>query len=348
MAIQSISATEVLPRHMHMRNEDELDLEQPTDDATLENEIASAKNKTFNGIRMAARLRDSIRSSIPKNEVSLATRHERERLARDIAAREALDLTSGMEAHETGPPVMRKRRVYSSTVRCLAEALDTDPSNITWNAITAGLPSGQVMSIIRDCADAIEPAEQWNSTVRSMEPVSPGCMRVGTTQVVYLPGTEQACVMRGLQPLPKKDNNSAASAWIKSVEAGSVEGRLTMCEFSGKSLIERGRIGGGNYWRLMPDFQGLGIDVAREVVSAAAIIAGIIPGQINGSVPPLAQKLATDGDAWCGLVLATKHPLFYKIAKAMVRLRDKHHWLTEDTNMRNNLAAWHRVVNKAA
>lgn len=328
---------EEVPAHIQERGNEIFDpIEEPVD---LQNYIENAHVGRHDSRRMLAKLRSV--SGIRTTD-NVEERRETERMRRDHMVREALGTVSG----DPPIPTTSRKKNYSSNIRCLAEMLDAGPEAVSWNAITARLPRRVLISKIRKAQLGLDPANDWNKIVRDLEPRAPSCRRHGTASSYMDPMAPQHDYQLGTQPIAKQSLNDIATDWMRRAEAGKLSNRITRCELTGQTLIDRGIRGGLSYWMLTKDFNGMGLDAAREMVNAAAILSGIMPGQINGSIPDIAKKLAQEPDAWCGIAIATRHPIFYKVAQAMTKLRNTVYWNTKETDMRNNLQAWARAVDE--
>jgi len=58
--------------------------------------------------------------------------------------------------------------------------------------------------------------------------------------------------------------------------------------------------------------------------------------------------LVSDGPAWAGLAVATRHPQFKQVARVLLMLQNLLYFRLEGTDMRANDRAWQRIANLAA
>lgn len=129
--------------------------------------------------------------------------------------------------------------------------------------------------------------------------------------------------------------------FMRRAEAGENVGKITKCKVSGDSLIYRthGRL---KSWQIGPNLNGMSLRMARMMVNAAAIVAGLVPGTIKDA-PEEVYKIAEDGDEWCRLAVMTSNPRFKKEAADILMLRDSwYFWLDEVEVAENqrNLKRW--------
>lgn len=336
-----------MPSHVQARDSKEFESASmiASDDATLNREIADAQKNTVkrDGRKMMQRI---ARMSGHLNQPNTETRHEIERRERDAAVRASLGTIETEEvSSKISAPV--KRRPISSTVRFLAEMIGVGEAAVVWNALTMNLPTKSLLKMAKEAKNSFNPSATWGALVDDLQPRHPSCMRAARREIYIDEHTARQPSPIGMRMQPKANNLEASKEWMNKAETGELDNRHTHCELTGASLVDRGIRAGLSYWTLVPDYHGMGIDAAREMVNVAAILAGIMPGEIRGEVPSIAKQLAEDGNAWCGLAMATKHPIFYPVAKSMSKMRDSEFWNVEEEINFRNLNEWHKAVVEA-
>lgn len=229
-------------------------------------------------------------------------------------------------------------------LRILAETMGVRPENILelrWNSIAQGLSSWEKVKLAHKCSTEADPVKAWNQAIKDIEPSTLGGPQSGNNTFYRHPDSYQE-PYGGIPRWPKAliFTKEEIDEWMRKAENHQVN-LITRCEYSGDSLITD-RSDRNKTWQIKPNWQGMSLPMARHAVSAAAIQAGIVEGQIRGQVPEVVSKLATDGDAWATLAVSTKHPDFYKIGKTLITLRDKLYFQLEDTDVNNMQKAWER------
>lgn len=271
---------------------------------------------------------------------SVEERRDAEKEIINRAARARLEKESVSES----VTLTRKNKVVSSNVRFLAEMIGVGPEAVRWDSKTASLPKPKLYNLVRQAQDAINPSGEWARLMYDLEIRHPSCMRANKNEAYFESESARSPTPIGVRLPPKQNNLKASSEWMTKATLHELDDRRTQCELTGQSLIEHVKKAGLWQWRVVPDFYGMGIEAAREMINVAAIIAGIIPGEIKGEIPQIAKDLAADGNAWCGLALATKHRIFNTIAKSMQSLQKSEFWNTEDSVDFKNLTEWHAAV----
>jgi len=238
----------------------------------------------------------------------------------------------------------------------LAVWLSADPHAIRWNTLVKALfaykdgrryTTPRLSALVAECRATAFPGETWNQKIREMEPSTKGGMAFGLP-ARYDDPTRPEHEAPGPRFPPKPDNAAEALRWMVAATNHQIPDRITKCGYSGQSLVEKGVRAGKSYWRIAPNWQGMSLGMARQAVSYAAVVAGICTGTKSGEAPPVVYKLAADGDAWCALAYATKHPDFYQEAKVMLMLRDRLYFALDDSDIRANMLVYERVSATAA
>lgn len=217
--------------------------------------------------------------------------------------------------------------------RQLAEWLGCDPHDIRWDALTDTLfvydedgtrrVTPELCKLVQECRKAASPELAWNQKIREMEPSTIGGIRYGVPGMFVDPNRPQHGVMGLSYPSrPGAANEAEILKFMLAAEQHELPDRVTKCAYSGESLVDRGRRGGKNYWRIKPNWQGMSLHMARMAVSYAAVLAGVAEGKLMGEPPKVVHELARDGDAWAALAVATNHPDFKDVAKFLMMLRD--------------------------
>lgn len=285
---------------------------------------------------------------------------EAERAARSaelMAQNEQFEKSGGRWADERRDDKPKKiRKAVPSDLKILAAEIGASPEALMYPRHIRDLPWKRKAKLIRvvqknylafktlpkteqaGATQATYPAAKfWNEKIFSPKlrpPTRGGCV-AGTTQTVYI-GNELQPVLTGIQPPPTGVSPGliASTEWMRAAEAHELPGVLTKCQLTGDSLIlktgKRFRT-----WRVGPNIQGMGLRGARMAVDAAAIVAGIVEGEVQGA-PELVQQLAQDGDAWAILALHTKHPTWEKTARFLIELRDRLYYQVDEKDVRDS------------
>ena len=240
----------------------------------------------------------------------------------------------------------------------LAAWLGSDPHDIAWNTLVQTLfvfrdgkryVTPELAALVQECLASGWPAGVWNERIAAMEPSTLGGIRYGEPAFYMDPSRPESSLARGMQFQPKApDSNAETDDWMVQAALHNLPDRITKCEYSHKTLVDSGMKGGNSYWRIAPHWQGMSLGMARLAVTYAAIVAGVAEGVLSGKAPAVVYRLAADGDAWVALALATKHPEFYGVAKALMAMRDGLYFSLDDPDIRANIAAYERAAKLAA
>jgi len=309
-----------------------------------QNEVAKATEERIEKRKRKEDKRASISTGIP----TLETRQEMLEKDEEWEDPKAFEHTwESFEIPGVGP-ICSDRRQF-------AQWLCADPLKIRWDALSDSLfvfddegrrhVTPQLCKIVNECRTQVFPEQAWNQKIAEMEPSTLGGVAYGRPMPYRDPTLPQHEFSGlGFQPRPGAANENEILQWMFAAEQHALPNRVTRCRYSGKSLIEKGPRG----WWISPNWQGMSLQMARQAVTYAAIVAGVAEGKLLGKAPPVVHELAKDGDAWCALAVATKHPQFYQVARFLIMLRDKLYFDLEDPEVRANMRAWDRLAAQAA
>ena len=347
-----------LPPHVTTRTQKEMNGPR---ELTAEELLAAYADGSYWKPPYRAQSQPEINREIPTDDVDRNIQEEKE--IDDFTAshsagipcyRERVELLgAGMEFHlkETVPEILKRIRVekpvISSQRRFVAAMLSSDPQDLIWNRLVSTISKSGLIVLIRQCQSRSLPGFAWNQAMREMEPRAIRNMRYVNNECWRDPNAPEWTIgSPGFLAKTPVFSREETDAWMSQAEAHELPDRITRCVLSGESLIERK---GGRFrsWRIAPNWQGMGLQKAREAVVWAAIEAGIVAGTRVGIPPVPVVALAKDGAAWAGLAVATKHPKFKEIARFLLMLQDKLYFCLDEADLRANQKAWDRVAAKA-
>ncbi len=328
-----------LPSHMQERTLLEYESSNlATDYESLNKEILASSGTNKRDTRKMANKLTSMSGHASKID-TVDSRRDAEKQIVNTAARSRLEKDSCLEVI----PGVRRSKTVSSNVRFLAEMIGVGPEAVKWDYKIASIPKMQLYKIVKLAREAVNPVSEWTRQMYDLDIRHPSCMRANKNEA-YFGDSKRSPAPYGTKLPPKKNNLAASKEWMSLAMSHELSNRRTQCKLTGQSLIEHVKKGGLWQWRVIPDFHGMGIEAAREMINVAAIIAGIIPGEIKGEIPQIAKDLASDGNSWCGLALATKHRIFYSVAKSMANLQNSEFWNTDNDLNFSNLTDWHAAT----
>jgi hypothetical protein len=133
---------------------------------------------------------------------------------------------------------------------------------------------------------------------------------------------------------------------MKMAEENRLPGRSTRCSLTGRSLVIKTSYFGRRSWYVAPTFDGMSVEAAQQVASAAAIRAGLVRGVVRGTPPPLVDHLRNNAQDWLSLVIATRHPVFYTVAAQLVKMGGESLAFSDDAE--HNRSEWQRLLTKVS
>jgi hypothetical protein len=282
----------------------------------------------------------------PSYDDGVEARRNAEKAARDEAARQRL-----AEKAATAKPAfaleklvetkVRADRLVSSEQRIIAEIIGTTPQALSWSGNLYTMTAAEILAIANRCREASDPVFAWNLNVKLHEPRVPSPIIAGPRVIYDDPNRRSGHRMATLGFNPKKSQNDLVTEWMRMAEDDRLPGRSTRCAVTGRSLVIKTNYFGKRSWSLAPTFHGMSVEAAQQIASAAAIQAGLVRGTIRGTPPPLVESLRNNAQDWLGLVIATRHPVFYTVASQLVKMGADRLQFTADPNA--NRSAWEKL-----
>jgi hypothetical protein len=277
----------------------------------------------------------------PNYDDGVEARRDTEKAVLDQAARMRVQKNPTTTIDKLSSLSVRSSRQTSSVQRIVADIVRAAPSELNWSGHLYSLPASRLLAFAKQAALAVDSVSAWNLLIRLSEPTFPSPFRIGTSSMWKDPCRPSMHKMQTLGMHLRKDTNALTSAWMQAAENGTLVGRRTRCELTGKSLVIKTNYFGRKTWSLAPAFHGMSAEAAQQVASAAAIKAGLVRGVVRGVTPPLVEHLRNNTADWFGLVLATRHPVFYAVASQLVKLGMAPAKFSDDIEF--NRAEWERL-----
>jgi hypothetical protein len=277
----------------------------------------------------------------PNYDDGVTARRDAEKTRRDEAARKRLASDPVTLLDELKAVKVRPARQTSSTQRIIAEIIRAAPQELNWSGNLYALPASQILEIARRCRESTDPVLAWNLNVRLHEPRVPSPMRFAMRTMYVDPERPSGHRMGTLGFYAKPSMNDAVTEWMQLAEEDKLPGRSTRCALTGRSLVIKTNYFGRRTWKLAPAFHGMSAEAAQQVASAAAIQAGLVRGVVRGAPPPMVEHLRKNAKDWLGLVVATRHPIFYSVAAQLVKMGADSLQFSEDAE--RNRAEWERL-----
>lgn len=277
----------------------------------------------------------------PNYDDGVATRRDAEKARRDEEARKRLAAKPVTVIEEIAATKIRGERPSTSEQRIVAEIIRATPGELSWSGNLYTMPASQILDIAHRCRESSDPVFAWNLNVRLHEPRNPSPIRAGPRIMYDDPLRPSGHRMGTMGFNPKPSNRALVTEWMKMAEDDRLPGRSTRCAMTGKSLVIKTNYFGRKTWSLAPTFNGMSVEAAQQVASAAAIRAGLVRGVIRGTPPPMVENLRQNAQDWLGLVIATRHPVFYTVAAQLVKMGADALKFSEDAE--RNRVEWERL-----
>lgn len=278
----------------------------------------------------------------PVYDDGVTERRDAEKARRDQSARKRLAVNPITLLEELSAIKVRPERPSTSEQRVIAEIVRAAPQELHWSGNLYTMTAAKLLDIASRCREALDPVFAWNLNVKLHEPRVPSPTRFAPRTCWNESDRDSKHNMRTLGFVSKSSQNAMVTEWMRAAEENRLPGRSTRCVLTGKSLVIKTSYFGRRSWQLAPTFQGMSVEAAQQVASAAAIQAGLVRGMVRGTPPPLVDHLRHNAQDWLGLVIATRHPVFYAMAAQLVNMGAETLRFGDDVN--SNRAEWERLT----
>jgi len=276
----------------------------------------------------------------PTYDDGVESRRDAEKARGDAEARLRLVTDPVTTLDDLKAVKVRPERITTSTQRIISEIVRIAPSELRWSHTMSHLPSSQILSMAHRCREPSDPAFAWGLNVRLMDPAFPSPMRHVARSIYTNPDCKSGNRMNTPGLTPKRSDRAQVTEWMQAAEENRIPGRSTVCAITGKSLVVKTNFFGRHSWSLDTAFQGMSMEAAQQVASAAAIQAGLVRGVVRGSPPLVVERLRNNANDWLGLVIATRHPLFYIAASRLMKMGGDFKF---SDNTEDNRVEWERI-----
>lgn len=281
----------------------------------------------------------------PNYDDGVTERRDAQKARRDEAARKRLAANPVTLLEELSAIKVRPERPSTQEQRIVAEIMRAAPQELNWSHNLYTMPAFQILDIARRCREADDPVMAWNLNVRLHEPSYPSPMRYADRTMWEDPAHPSTHKIGTLGFAMKRSRNAEIEEWMRLAEANMLPNRSTRCALTGRSLVIKTNYFGRRSWSLAPTFQDMSMEAAQQVASAAAIQAGLVRGFVRGTPPPMVERLRNNAQDWLGLVIATRHPIFYSVAARLMKIGAENLRFSDDRD--KNRAEWERLSMEA-